>query len=625
MYRLLALVLCLMIGCSCAAASADGEWNPQLADWSRPALSYKTQKSSNGYAVATDYLNKVLRVTAVSSGWSHVTATTSGIYSFSVNTDLLPEKVSRLTLQVYRYYDNEERPRNTDTLTFSRGEGVVTRTVQNVLADQELFWTQSGSGFDYLLMINTADFAGNKEDETGLVPNENTGAVNACDFLTGTPILTQTPSAGDTFLMGWYEQDNDLSNGRERIEWTVLEVSEAKDTVLVISSLALDCKIYHPSRARVAWGDTYLRNWLVNTFANSALNPREQACIIPQRVADTTDTVTMLDEKQIAKYRLAKTGCLVSDYAANLPNPVNINENGFGCWWVRMDKTTTGAKMKFVGRGGYVYAASKTESSTYLKQKGGNYTTSKDNGIRPAMLLRLSALKNTMLEDDTSVVIGTVVDASNPTQRVAGVAVTICGQTVYTDRNGEFVAGVDVGSVSYTAEHSDYITVNDTFTATGGQQSIIIAVSRRMAWNEYRVVLTWGANPRDLDSHLWGATEGGSSYHVFYQKLRADGGKALLEWDDTTSYGPETTHFIAYPGKSYTFSIHDYTNRGSSFTNAMANSGAKVVVYRGDALLGVYEVPAGDGTVWHVFTVYDNEITPVNTLTYCSDPSRVGR
>ena len=567
----------------------------------------------------------MLKVTATSNGWSRITATTAGSYSFSVNTDMLPEKISKLTLQIYRYIDNDEKPRNTDTLTFQKGQGVVTHTIQDVLSGQELFWTQNSSGYSYLLMINTADFAGSKGEDNVAVPAASTGSVAPGDFLTGSPILTETPAAGDTFFMGWYEQDNDLTNGRERIEWTVLDVDSAESTMLVISSLALDCKIYHPTRAAVAWGDTYLRNWLVNTFANSAFNPREQACIVPLRVAKVTDTVTLLDEKQIAKYKLAKTGCLVSDYAAHLPNPVNINVDGFGCWWVRMDKTTANCKMKFVGRGGYVYAASKTDSKSYLKKKGGNYTTSKDNGIRPAMLLDISALKNTALEDDFGVVIGTVVNASNPTQRIEGAAVTIGGQTVHTDHNGEFVIGVAISAVPYTVEHSDYITVNDTLNTTGGQQNVTIAMSRRMAWNEYRVVLTWGEYPRDLDSHLWGVSERGSSYHVFYQQLRADNNNALLEWDDITSYGPETTHFLAYPGQTYTFSIHDFSNRSSGSTRAMAGSGAKVVVYCGNALLGIYEVPDGEGTVWRVFTVQDNQLIPLNTMSYCSDPTAVGR
>ena len=60
----------------------------------------------------------MLKVTATSNGWSRITATTAGSYSFSVNTDMLPEKISKLTLQIYRYIDNDEKPLNTDTLTF---------------------------------------------------------------------------------------------------------------------------------------------------------------------------------------------------------------------------------------------------------------------------------------------------------------------------------------------------------------------------------------------------------------------------------------------------------------------------------------------------------------------------
>ena len=57
----------------------------------------------------------------------------------------------------------------------------------------------------------------------------------------------------------------------------------------------------------------------------------------------------------------------------------------------------------------------------------------------------------------------------------------------------------------------------------------------------------------------------------------------------------------------------------------MAGSGAKVVVYCGNALLGIYEVPDGEGTVWRVFTVQDNQLIPLNTMSYRSDPTTVGR
>ena len=56
--------------------------------------------------------------------------------------------------------------------------------------------------------------------------------------------------------------------------------------------------------------------------------------------------------------------------------------------------------------------------------------------------------------------------------------------------------------------------------------------------DEYRVILTWGSSPSDLDSHLEGP-----GYHVFYSNKT--GKNAELDVDDTTSYGPETVTFRA--------------------------------------------------------------------------------
>lgn len=626
MRRISLFIICLLLLLCCLGTAMAEEWSPQFVNWESSAYTFKTKNSEDGQPVQSSHLNTVMTVQAVKNGRSQIAATTAGDYSFSVNTDQLPSGVSQLTIRVYRYLGDEAHPLQTNELIFPSGQGIVTKCVDHVMAGQQLIWTQSINSDSYQLMINSADFSGTKDEPVAAAAVETAEtAVADGDRLTGSPILTGTPAVGDTFYMGWYEQDNDRTNGRERIEWTVLDVNRNKGTVLVISSLALDCKIYHPVRAAVPWGQTYLRNWLAGTFTYSALNEREQACILPQKVAGVTDYVTMLDETQIAKYHLNDNGCDVSEYALNLDQPVNINDEGKGCWWVRMDKTNASFKIKFVGRGGTIYAASKTDKAKKLTKKGGNYTTSKDNGVRPAMLLSISALQSTMLEDDFAVLTGSVVNASNPTQKISGVKVTVDGRTYTTDSNGEFVAGVNIGPVTYTVEDSQYITVTDTLQITGGQQSVTIPISRRMAENEYRVVLTWGANPSDLDSHLLGQTESGSSYHVAYYSLRADNSKALLEWDDTTSYGPETTHFFAYPGKTYTFCVHDYTNRSSSSSRAMGDSGAKVIVYRGDAMIASYEIPTGSGTVWNVFTVYNNEIQPVDTMTYCNDPRAVGR
>ena len=48
---------------------------------------------------------------------------------------------------------------------------------------------------------------------------------------------------GDYITFGLYEQDNDLSNGKENIEWLILELKDEK--ALVISKYALDSKPYN--------------------------------------------------------------------------------------------------------------------------------------------------------------------------------------------------------------------------------------------------------------------------------------------------------------------------------------------------------------------------------------------
>ncbi|MDY6017558.1 MAG: TIR domain-containing protein, partial [Oscillospiraceae bacterium] len=74
--------------------------------------------------------------------------------------------------------------------------------------------------------------------------------------------------AGDYVFFGAYEQDNSASNGKEHIEWLVLEVKDGK--ALVISKYALDCKQYNTNYTDVTWEACTLRRWLNNDFINAA-------------------------------------------------------------------------------------------------------------------------------------------------------------------------------------------------------------------------------------------------------------------------------------------------------------------------------------------------------------------
>ena len=87
---------------------------------------------------------------------------------------------------------------------------------------------------------------------------------------------------GSYVTFGSYEQDNDSSNGKEAIEWLVLDVQENK--ALLISRYGLDCQQYNSSYTNVTWETSTLRTWLNGVFLDSAFSTDEQKAILTTEV-----------------------------------------------------------------------------------------------------------------------------------------------------------------------------------------------------------------------------------------------------------------------------------------------------------------------------------------------------
>ena len=87
---------------------------------------------------------------------------------------------------------------------------------------------------------------------------------------------------GDTIKFGSYEQDNDLSNGKEPIEWIVLDNQDGR--VLVTSRHCLDYVPYNTEDIEVTWESSSLRDWLNGEFLDEAFSPDEQRRIISEQV-----------------------------------------------------------------------------------------------------------------------------------------------------------------------------------------------------------------------------------------------------------------------------------------------------------------------------------------------------
>jgi uncharacterized protein YfaP (DUF2135 family) len=113
-----------------------------------------------------------------------------------------------------------------------------------------------------------------------------------------------------------------------------------------------------------------------------------------------------------------------------------------------------------------------------------------------------------------------------------------------------------------------------------------------------RIVLNWGANPSDLDSHL---VYPGN--HVYFVDQTGD--DANLDVDDTTSYGPETiTIDRKHDGQRYVYAVHNYSERSNPNSSSLSKSSAKVFVYVGQTLIRTYYVPTNKiGNMWAVFAV----------------------
>jgi|GEM_PF-2256943 len=154
------------------------------------------------------------------------------------------------------------------------------------------------------------------------------------------------------------------------------------------------------------------------------------------------------------------------------------------------------------------------------------------------------------------------------------------------------------------------------------QEDIIL--SPVMDPGEVRIVLTWGASPSDLESHLTAPNTEGCRYHCFYDTREIPG--ANLDLDDMDSYGPETITITSSYLGAYRYYVHDFTNRNSTTSNAFSLSGAHVRVFFGSGADPMdFYVPSLAGTVWHVFDMDGDsqEITPVNIMGFQAQPGEI--
>ncbi|MBQ6235167.1 MAG: leucine-rich repeat domain-containing protein [Clostridia bacterium] len=215
----------------------------------------------------------------------------------------------------------------------------------------------------------------------------------------GTPLSV---SVGDTITFGAYEQDGNESNGKEPIEWLVLDADGSK--ALLISKYALDNQYYHEKEEDVTWETCTLRAWLNDTFFNNAFNSDEQARIQLVQLVNhenhypgkdnkhtpggnaTNDRVFLLSMDELKEYEKTKaTGgfyaCKPTVYAEKQDVFIN-SETGYCNWWLR----TPGFDSQMAA-----LVNSHFDSSNSIVSNTGSTVNGKKQGVRPAMWITLGA------------------------------------------------------------------------------------------------------------------------------------------------------------------------------------------------------------------------------------------
>lgn len=192
--------------------------------------------------------------------------------------------------------------------------------------------------------------------------------------MTADQVVATWSLPGQLVRYGSYEQDNNLNNGKEPVEWYVLRAQAGR--ALLVSRHALFPRTYHSKWTDVNWADCDLRAYLNDTFYNECFTPYEKMAIVQATLktnyvgstVGSQDYVFLLDAEEAKHLSKDLLLCMPTAYAKSKSIST---DNGYCYWWLR-DTTNRKSDANRVHPNGGVY------------EYGGN-TNATGVGIRPAI------------------------------------------------------------------------------------------------------------------------------------------------------------------------------------------------------------------------------------------------
>ncbi len=164
-------------------------------------------------------------------------------------------------------------------------------------------------------------------------------------------IKKETTKAGDIISFGHYEQDKNVNNGKEKIEWIVLKVENGK--ALVLSKYVLDFKAI-AEKSPYTWITGGIREWMNGTFYESAFDAREQSKIVAVTLtadpikkmkvfkdSDTQDKIFALNLSELNEF-IPESVDRKAEWTpyAKAESPFSDSSEKTCDWWLRVVSTS---------------------------------------------------------------------------------------------------------------------------------------------------------------------------------------------------------------------------------------------------------------------------------------------
>ncbi len=92
---------------------------------------------------------------------------------------------------------------------------------------------------------------------------------------------------GDVISFGSFEQDDNEGNGKEPIEWIVLDV-EKDGRLVLLTKYCIERVSYHKKAEDITWEECFIRSWLNKGFLDDSFTKEEQ-WIIPTSYVENDD------------------------------------------------------------------------------------------------------------------------------------------------------------------------------------------------------------------------------------------------------------------------------------------------------------------------------------------------